>query len=352
MLDLPGSLEVRDGPSRFWFNPDFEGGAGSYKLGRQVGRWKECNRFHLCEQKDYPEFDPDEKKRSAVKAETPIFYRNGKYVFDFASCRRTVITHTEGQVTGMDIGSQQDGCSYGYATKDDVVYQDDAEALQMGPQKQGFRCTIPFQLGTQSFDSLDLMSELPKHGLPQYCNKDSLPLYPPSVGEVEPNGREGTAVVFTASYDIGDNGVGISQARLHFQQSAASREDRCVVRYDPRTKSFYLNSDVRGKYLGPIAAGSNESLFNRECLLAGCSDARVSGTTLTIRFAIRFNPIDFSGTHRMYMELVDTQKNASPAGDSGQWRVPADGRESPDRPWPSDRSCPTPSVIDAPSLTP
>src|SRR5581483_7806496 len=88
-LELPGQLEVLDGPYRSWFNPGFEGAAGNYKLGRQFGKWKECNRFGHCEQNDYPDFDSSEKKRPGVKAEIPIIYRSGKYVFDFTSCRRT-----------------------------------------------------------------------------------------------------------------------------------------------------------------------------------------------------------------------------------------------------------------------
>ena len=85
VLELPGYLEVHDGPYRFWFNPDFERAEGTYKLGRQFGRWKECDRFDHCEQKNYPEFDPDEKQRAGVKPEVPVAYDHGKYVFDFSS---------------------------------------------------------------------------------------------------------------------------------------------------------------------------------------------------------------------------------------------------------------------------
>jgi hypothetical protein len=340
VLVLPGLLEVRDGPFRFWFNPDFEGAVGKYKLGRKYGKWKECNRFGGCEQKDYPELDPDEMQRPGVKPEIPITYVNGKYVFDFTSCRRTQIAHTDGNITWVNIGSQQEGCAYDYQTKDDVVYQDDLQALQSGKQKQGFHCSVPFQLGRRAFDSLDLMRELPTQGLPQYCKKDTLLPEPPYFVDVNPTGGNKMADVFVATYDTGNNGVGISQARLHFQESAASRSDRCVVRYDPANKGFYLNSDERGKYLGPIAAGGRDSLWNKECLLSGCSDAHLSGTTLTIKFAVRFNPAQFAGTHKMYLELVDTQKNATPAGDYGSWTVPDEETELISSPWPSDRSCP------------
>ena len=343
VLSLPGALEVRDGPYRSWFNPEFEGAAGTYRLGREFGQWKECNRFERCEQKDYPELDADEKQRTGVKPEIPVTYIKGKYVFDFASCRRTEIAHTEGNVTSIIIGSQHDGCSYNYATKDDVVYQDDLQALQMGKQKQVFVCKIPFQVGKRTFDSLDLMKELPKDGLPQFCRKETPPPYPPYFDDVTPTGKAGFADVFVATYDIGDNGAGIAQARLHFQRNATSRSERCVVRYDPGSGGLYLNSDEPGKYLGPIAAGGKDSLSNKECFLAGCSSVQLSGTTLTVKFAIRFNPVQFPGTHKMYMELVDSQEHATPAGDLGEWTVPAEQTSATDKPWPSDRSCPTAS---------
>ena len=52
-------------------------------------------------------------------------------------------------------------------------------------------------------------------------------------------------------------------------------------------------------------------------VFSGCSNAELSGTTLTIHFAIRFNPIQFAGQHHMYIELVDNQKNVPTAGDAG-----------------------------------
>ena len=84
---LPGSLAVKDGPFRFWFNRDFEGAAGNYHEGREIGKWKECDRFGRCAQKDYPSIYPEEKARPGFKSEIPVKYIDGKYVFDFASCR-------------------------------------------------------------------------------------------------------------------------------------------------------------------------------------------------------------------------------------------------------------------------
>jgi len=232
----------------------------------------------------------------------------------------------------LNISTNEKGCVFSYATEEEVEHG-------MGSRDLGHHCIVPFQTGKRVFDSLDLMMELPKVGLPQYCKHDVL-ITGPIGSDVEPSNDSGSAQIFTATYDTGNNGVGIAQARLHFQQNAISRSDRCVVRYDPASKGFYLLSDQPGKFLGPISAGGNASLSNNECLLSSCSDAELIGTTLTVHFAIRFNPVRFSGSHHAYIELVDTDKHATPAGDVGYWTVPAEDGGSTGVAWPSDQSCP------------
>jgi hypothetical protein len=328
---LPGGLEVKDGPSRFWFNPDFEGGAGSYSNGRERGRWKECDRFHRCEQKNYPLLYPEEQRRPGIKDEIPITFADGKYRFDFASCRGTRITYTENGKPALElnVNTSADGCLY--------AYHPEGQAAATPGSENGHVCIIPFSLGKRSFDSLDLMAELPELRLPQYCKSDA-PITGPIGSDVEPAFQTGSAQIFTATYDTGNNGVGITQARLHFQRNAASRSDRCVVSYDPGSKSFLLLSDEPGKVLGPIHS-EEPPVWNKECLLSACSTAELTGTTLTVHFAIRFNRLQFSGPHHMYLELVDGNKHVSPAGDSGQWIVPPDTNDA-TKPWPSDKSCP------------
>lgn len=328
---LPGSLAVKDGPFRFWFNPDFEGSFGSYNEGREVGKWKECDRFGRCEQKDYPAIYPEEKQRPGFKPEIPVKYVDGKYVFDFESCRSTWVTHLDGQKPDLDlnIGAQGDGCFIAYIPAD----------AQGNEGNTDYTCKIPFKAGTHAFPTLDLLTELPKAGLPQYCAKQVFKTGP-YMSSVTPDHGEGAAQVFTAEFSLGNNGVGISQARLHFQERAESRTDRCVVRYDPGSKSLYLLSDQPGKYLGPIPAGGNASLWNNRCFLAGCSKAEVTGDTLKVNFAVRFNAAHFAGTHNMFLEMVDSDRHASPAPVYGHWGVPAESSTGPAPDWPSDRSCP------------
>jgi hypothetical protein len=118
---LPGGLAVNDGPFRFWFNPHFEGSFGNYNEGREVGKWKECNRFEQCEQKDYPAVYPDEKARPGFKPEIPVTYMDGKFVFDFASCRSTSIMHRNGDKAdvGLLIGAREGACFISYGPTDE-----------------------------------------------------------------------------------------------------------------------------------------------------------------------------------------------------------------------------------------
>ena len=329
---LPGALVVKDGPFRFWYNRNFQGAAGNYVEGRKVGAWKECDRFGRCQERQYPPSETAETSRPGFKPEIPVSFAGGKYVFDFASCRSTWVTLTEGNAAVLELnilGYDPASCEVNYLPESFIEHGGEGS----------YTCRIPYSAGKKELASLDLMSELPKLGLPQLCNKPILMSGPGPV-TVDPSFGEGQAQIFTAEFSTPKGGSDIAQARLHFQASAASRTNRCVVRYDPGTKRLYLLSDEPGKYLGPIAAGGNDSLWNSRCLLSGCSTAEVSGTTLTVHFAVRFNPAEFAERHRIFLELVDSERHASPAGDAGTWTVPPlpSGTQPPA--WPADRSCP------------
>jgi len=278
---LPGSLTVKDGPFRFWFNRDFEGSAGNYNDGREVGKWKECDRFGRCEQKEYPAIYPEEKQRPGFKPEVPVAYVDAKYVFDFASCRSTWVTHTDGQKPDLDlnIGARSDGCFIAHIPADAIGHEGNTD----------YTCTIPFQVGRRAFGSLDLLTEFPKAGLPQYCAKQVFKTGP-YMSSVDPNRGKGPAQVFTAEYSLGNNGVGIAQARLQFQERAESRSDRCVVRYDPGSKSLFLLSDQPGKYLGPIDLWWKGFTLEQSMLSRRVFECRGEQRYAEGAFAILFNP--------------------------------------------------------------
>jgi hypothetical protein len=161
-LVLPGSLVVKDGPYRFWFSEGHPGPEGSYDRGREVGPWKECDRFDRCTQRLNEAVFPQEKARATFKPEIPVSYAHSKYTFDFASCRSTWITQT---VTPDPINLNIGG---GWPYRCEIAYIPQSSMDQGGDG--GYFCRVPFAVGIREFDSLDLRRELPLAGLPQFCH--------------------------------------------------------------------------------------------------------------------------------------------------------------------------------------
>ena len=83
-LLLPGSLQVRDGPSRWWYSEGHFGAEGSYQNSRKVGRWRACDRFGRCRDATYDLVYLHERARR-VKPEIPVSYSRGQYIFYFGS---------------------------------------------------------------------------------------------------------------------------------------------------------------------------------------------------------------------------------------------------------------------------
>lgn len=160
-LLLSGSLAVKDGPYRSWFSEGHPGAEGNYKEGRQVGVWKECDRFDRCKQMVHHPVFPAEKRRPGFKPQIPVSFVNGKYVFDFASCRSTWITQTNSQdpINLNILGDNPYRCGISYIPE---------SVLEHGGEGD-YSCRIPFAVGIRELNSLDLRRELPQLGLPQFC---------------------------------------------------------------------------------------------------------------------------------------------------------------------------------------
>jgi hypothetical protein len=156
---LPGSLRVKDGPFRSWFSEGHPGDRGSYKNGRQVGLWIECDRFDRCKHAEYELSYPSEKERPGFRPEVPVSYQHGKYVFDFASCWSTWVNRSGDEDLNLNINGSGNRCDVAYIPQ---------HVMDHGGEGDYF-CSIPFSVGERDLDSLDLMRELPKLGLPQFC---------------------------------------------------------------------------------------------------------------------------------------------------------------------------------------
>jgi hypothetical protein len=160
---LPGSLRVKDGPFRFWFNENLPGDQGSYKDGREIGPWRECDRFGKCKSVVHEIVFPYERDRPNFRREIPVSFQNGKYVFDFASCWSTWVVETGSEDLNLNIGGTPYRCNITYAPQ---------HVLDSGGEGSYF-CRIPFSVGKRELNSLDFLHELPKLGLPQFCRSIS-----------------------------------------------------------------------------------------------------------------------------------------------------------------------------------
>ena len=156
---LPGSLRVKDGHFKFWFSEGNPGDEGTYTDGRRVGPWKECSRFGKCTHVVYELMFPYEKGRPGFRREVPVSFQDGKYVFDFASCWSTWVSKDGVEELNLNITSSRYRCGIAYLPQHVIEHGGDGDYL----------CRIPFSVGKRELESLDLLHELPRLGLPQFC---------------------------------------------------------------------------------------------------------------------------------------------------------------------------------------
>jgi hypothetical protein len=165
-LQLPGHLWVRDGPSRWWYIEGCLGGEGSYTNGRKIGNWRECSRFCECRHENYSLLGPIERERG-IQLDIPVTYAQGKYVFDFGSCWTTWVTRqTDSSFVELNIWGDQFRCDLTYipSTRPDIP----------APSKRNYVCQVPYAVGVRAFESLDLRTEQPRAGLPQFCRENEM----------------------------------------------------------------------------------------------------------------------------------------------------------------------------------
>jgi len=155
---LPGSLRVKQGPARFWLDPDFPNSRGNYTNGRQTGSWRECDKNGHCRHVDYPLIYPEEE-HPGLKPEIPISFHNGRYVFDFGSCWSTWVTQGGTEDIDFNISDSMHRCVVAYFPR---------HVMEQGGEGTVI-CWVPFSVGRRKLRSLDLMHELPRLGLPQFC---------------------------------------------------------------------------------------------------------------------------------------------------------------------------------------
>ena len=197
VLELPGFLKVQDGPSRWYFSPGgFVVEEGTYRLGRKIGKWHECDRFSRCEDRTYEMLYPNEHALG-LQPVIPVTFANRKYVFDFGSCWATLVARqTTDSYVELNVGRSGERCQI-------TVIR---SANPKGPDNGNdyYLCEVPVRVGVRTFDSVDLRAELPRAGLPQFCRQNEQPPTVPAPDGLAAQGftTSGTTNLVTATGNV------------------------------------------------------------------------------------------------------------------------------------------------------
>jgi uncharacterized repeat protein (TIGR03803 family) len=157
----------------------------------------------------------------------------------------------------------------------------------------------------------------------------------PSVISVTPAAATGPNVTFALAYSAapGEAYTDLEWARVLF--TGPTGVNVCRVDYYQPCEEFYLESDT-GSWLGPLAAGSAQTLSNSQCTLNGRGTTVVgSGPTLTLNLSLTAAS-GFVGEKNIEMWVSDIQGKSSGWQTAGTWTpapetAPAAARHSPSR---------------------
>jgi hypothetical protein len=125
----------------------------------------------------------------------------------------------------------------------------------------------------------------------------------PSVTSVSPTSGSGNTVTFTAKFADTGGGSTLTTASL-LVNTSASTGFGCYINYNAAMNLFSLYTDAGTAVLSTVTPGG-AGAQNDQCALAGVGSAgTVSGNTLTVTFALTFQPT-FAGAVAVYLEAGD-----------------------------------------------
>jgi len=135
----------------------------------------------------------------------------------------------------------------------------------------------------------------------------ALPTTTPSVTSISPTSGSGAAITFTAQFADTGGGFALTTAAL-LVNTSSSISGGCYVNYNPASNLLSIYNDAGTAVLATMTPGSG-SAQNDQCGLSGAgSSVNVSGTTLTVAFAVTFLTA-FSGSKNVYLQAGDPNSN-------------------------------------------
>ena len=128
-----------------------------------------------------------------------------------------------------------------------------------------------------------------------------------SIDSLTPMPTAGLNQTLTATISDGTGANTISFVQM-VVNSTLNGINACFVHYDRASNVFFLLNDSGTAWSG-LLAGSNTSVSNSQCTLIGSgSGGSISGSTLTITYALAFAP-GFAGTRQVFMQALDAAGN-------------------------------------------
>jgi hypothetical protein len=130
---------------------------------------------------------------------------------------------------------------------------------------------------------------------------------------VTPSSGNGTAQVFTATYQDPKGGSHIAKAALSVMASNVQPGGRsgwstnqCLLRFDLARNAIWLVPNMGGTWgYHSIIAGSSSELSNSQCTVMGSgSSAHTHGNMVTVSFEVKFTP-GFAGEKQLYLQSAD-----------------------------------------------
>lgn len=146
--ELGGHMSVKVGPYKFWESGKTNS-EGVYRDGREVGTWRDCDRFGRCRTIDHDQMSTP--TRAGRQEEVPVSFVDGRYRFDFQSCRATwVDVDLPGRRWVLNIGDSHGRCSVS-------IFPVDAT----WSKSEGATCQVPFQVGVGESPTIELWRTMP-----------------------------------------------------------------------------------------------------------------------------------------------------------------------------------------------
>lgn len=221
---------------------------------------------------------------------------------------------------------------YGMATQ--LFRREDVKACILDAQHWG---NVPLQMGSDT-----VCSELPKNGIDVHFSNQFIPfgktvfeqnsyisvvrranpvasppsraadVWPPRVGDWRVEDGGSGKKNLRVSFSNPNSNAQIAAAYVLFAPSLA-RDTGCLIRYEREANSLWLGTEAGTGWQGPLQAGSNATIGNARCRIAGKeSSASMEGNKLTLNLSVSLMP-GFTGCRNMYLLATNS------AGATSNW---------------------------------